>query len=52
LESVVLQVRPRSRRFWEIFGYRYVGDSLNETRQPCWVFRKALGSSGSANSIG
>jgi GNAT superfamily N-acetyltransferase len=43
LELVVLQVRPRSRRFWEKCGYRHVGDSLNETQQPCWVFRKALG---------
>jgi RimJ/RimL family protein N-acetyltransferase len=43
LELVVLKVRPRSRRFWEKCGYRYVGDSLNETQQPCWVFRKALG---------
>ena len=43
LELVVQQVRPRSRRFWEKCGYRYVGDSDNETQQPCWVFRKALG---------
>ena len=43
LELVVLQMRPRSRRFWEKCGYRHVGDSLNETHQPCWVFRKALG---------
>jgi RimJ/RimL family protein N-acetyltransferase len=43
LELVVLQVRPRSRRFWEKCGYRYVGDSINESRQPCWVFRKTLG---------
>ena len=43
LELVVLQVRPRSRRFWEICGYGYVGDSVNEAQQPCWVLRKALG---------
>jgi GNAT superfamily N-acetyltransferase len=43
LELVVLQVRPRSRRFWEMCGYLFVGDSVNETQQPCWVFRKALG---------
>ena len=42
LELVVLQVRPRSRRFWEKCGYQYVRDSINETQQPCWVFRKAL----------
>ena len=43
LEVVVLQARLRSRRFWESCGYQHVGDSLNETQQPCWVFRKALG---------
>ena len=43
LELVVLQVRPRSRRFWESCGYRYLRDSVNETRQPVWVFRKPLG---------
>ena len=42
LELVVLQVRPRSRSFWENCGYRYIGDSTNETNQSCWVFRKAL----------
>jgi len=42
LELVVLQVRPRSRLFWESCGYRYVRDSLNEAQQPCWVFRKPL----------
>jgi GNAT superfamily N-acetyltransferase len=43
LELLVLQVRARSRRFWEMCGYRYVGDSINETQHPCWVLRKALG---------
>ena len=43
LELVVLQVRPRSRRFWESCGYRHVRDSVNETQQPVWVFRKPLG---------
>lgn len=43
LELVVLQLRPRSRRFWESCGYRYIRDSRNETQQPCWVFRKPLG---------
>ena len=43
LELVVLQMRPRSRRFWESCGYRYIRDSVNETQQPCWVFRKSLG---------
>jgi RimJ/RimL family protein N-acetyltransferase len=43
LELVVLQVRPRSRRFWESCGYRYARDSVNEMQQPVWVFRKPLG---------
>jgi RimJ/RimL family protein N-acetyltransferase len=43
LELVVLQVRPRSRRFWERCDYHYFGDSVNETQQPCWVLGKALG---------
>jgi RimJ/RimL family protein N-acetyltransferase len=43
LELVVLQNRPRSRRFWERCGYRHVRDSINETQQPVWVFRKPLG---------
>ena len=42
LELVVLQVRPRSRRFWEKCGYRCFGDSVNEMLQPCWVLRQAL----------
>ena len=42
LELVVLQVRARSRRFWESCGYRYLRDSTNETQQPVWVFRKPL----------
>ena len=43
LELVVLQNRPRSRRFWERCGYRYLRDSINETQEPVWVFRKSLG---------
>ncbi len=43
VELVVLQVRPRSRRFWESCGYRYFRDSANETNQPVWVLRKPLG---------
>ncbi len=42
VEVAVLCVRPRSRRFWENCGYRFIREAANEDGLRCWILRKTF----------